>query len=74
MKCNDNKHILPFMSEPLKRKYSTLSIECVDLMSAGPILAGSIIDKSKIKANGQEVGATYDMTQDSENTFNHLWE
>ena len=74
MKCNDKKYVIPSVVEPRKREYSTLSIECLDMVSASPILVGSIISKSKIKATGQEVGATYDMADDTENTFNHVWE
>lgn len=66
------------MEEKKKRKYSQPSIEMVGIACPDYILAASVVSDSKIESVGQDIGFTFDLSQEIDGntgkTFNHEWE
>lgn len=63
-----------------KKPYQTVSAVSAELISSLQILATSIVVDSTIAATGQEIGETYNFTEDpttgddAGKHFNHEWE
>lgn len=61
-----------------KRPYEKLSVAPVAMFTGNSFLAGSVVKNSTIQAVGQELGPTYDMSQETDPStdkpFNHEWE
>lgn len=61
-----------------KRLYEKLSVTPVEMFTGNSFLAGSIVKNSTVQAAGQELGPTYDMSQETDpdtgKPFNHEWE
>lgn len=80
----DRKHAIPNVTENKgvtenrKRKYSQLSIEMVEIAYSDFILAASVVNGSKIESVGQDIGYTYDLSNEVDfntgKTFSHEWE
>ena len=66
------------MKENKKRKYSQPYIEMVGIACPDYILAASVVSGSKIESVGQDIGLTYDLSQEIDGntgkTFSHEWE
>jgi len=59
------------------KQYSSAAISVVEIKASSAILAGSIINGSTVQAMGQEIGASYNFSEDSgidSKSFNHEWE